>query len=777
MKGCRLLVALVAALTATAILPARAQAPEPLMPAAPAPGEQLLLEADELHYDFDAQTITAVGNVSIARGAAVLDAERVVYDQKSGRLTATGGVRFLEPNGNIITAETVDITDDFRDGFIQSLNVITTDQARFSAESAERRGADLLIFRKGVYTACAACPDNPAKPPLWQIKAARIIHDRSERTVYYRDATLEFFGLPIAYLPVFFHPDPTVTRKTGFLLPTFVGTEAIGYGVTAPFFYNLAPNYDVTFAPTFLSRQGVLMEAQWRHRVNDGTYSVRFSGIRQLDPGAFEQDGESLSGEREWRGSVNTVGEFAINPEWSYGWDAHLTSDRTFNRDYRIDGATAKDLTSTVYLTGISDRNFFDLRGYYFNVQREDTVEDIPGDEDYVHDDQAEQAIVHPVIDHNYIWDTPVLGGEVRFDSNLTSLSRAESDIRHPREPFGSYFAGVAGSYTRTSSRATWRRRFIAPGGQVVTPFSYVQGDANWLYSDVDESGLTSEEVVGRGMPAVGVEYEWPILATLGNSQHVFGPKAQLIARPSEQEAGNLPNEDSQSLVFDDSNLFVYDKFTGYDRQEGGTRANVGFTYTGQFANGFSVDALVGQSYQLAGKNSFALDDHALTGVGSGLESDTSDYVSRVTVNTGANLALTARGRFADEDLNINRGEVNALGTFGRSVGSVGYAYIRESPAAGIFRDRQEINAAASLAVTENWAVLGQVIYDLQYFGDVSHSVGFAYTDECFELSAVYSETPDLYSDLVGDRKVFVRFNLRTLGTSSLTQQLRDDVE
>ena len=107
-----------------------------------------------------------------------------------------------------------------------------------------------MIFRKGVYTACEPCRDNPGKPPLWQIKAARIIHDQAEQTVYYEDARFEFFGVPIAYLPVFFHPDPTVKRKTGFLTPSFMGSRAIGYGVTTPFFWNLAPNYDVTFSPT-----------------------------------------------------------------------------------------------------------------------------------------------------------------------------------------------------------------------------------------------------------------------------------------------------------------------------------------------------------------------------------------------------------------------------------------------------------------------------------------------------------------------------------------------
>jgi LPS-assembly protein len=784
-RGSRVALAGAAAVAAgIPLLPALAQSLSPLIEQGqPAPEQPLLLEADQLVYDFDREIVTAIGNVQIHYGAAYLDATRVIYDQKSGRLVASGGVRMLDPDGNVVTAETADITDDFRDAFVQSINVITTDRGHFSAQTGERRDGNLLIFRKGVYTACAPCLEHPEKPPLWQIKAARIIHDRTARTVYYRDATLEFLGIPIAYVPVFFHPDPTVKRKTGFLTPSFRQTSAIGFGVTTPFFWNLAPDYDVTFSPTYLTEQGLLMETEWRQRLMHGAYSIHLAGIFQHDKDAFVDDnGDPLSGHRDFRGSVRAKGDFAINSRWSYGWDLNATTDRTFNRDYRIADATAQDLTSTVHLTGLSERNFFDMRGYYFNVQREDTEEQLPDDGDpttsdvYVHDDQAEQPLVHPVIDHDYVVGQPVLGGELRFDSNLTSLSRDESDLRHPPAPFDPYYAGVAGDFTRSTSRAAWQRRLIGPFGQVITPFSYLQADLNWVDSDDPAAGLGSDEMIGRAMPAVGIEYEWPFLVTLGSTTHTLGPKAQIIARPNEQHVGDLPNEDSQSLVFDDTTLFALDKFSGYDREEGGTRANVGWVYQGLFPNGASIDAVVGQSYQLAGANSFAMEDQTLTGLGSGLETDASDYVGRVTFNTGTGLALTARARLDDNDFSLNRGELNALGTYEDTVASLGYAYIRESPSAGIFEDRQEVSAAASLAVTDNWSILGSLVYDIDNGSPVTESFGFAYADECLQLSAVYSETPDQYSDLVTGREVFVRLSLRTLGDNKLPSLLDDSV-
>jgi LPS-assembly protein len=330
----------------------------------------------------------------------------------------------------------------------------------------------------------------------------------------------------------------------------------------------------------------------------------------------------------------------------------------------------------------------------------------------------------------------------------------------------------VAGTFTRATSRISWRRRMIAPGGHVITPFGYAQADANWIAADDPTASLASDPLLGRAMPAVGIEYEWPFLATLGSSVHTFGPKAQLIARLNEAHPGALPNEDSQSLVFDDTSLFLWDKFSGYDRQEGGVRANVGFLYQGLFPNGAAIDALVGQSFQLAGENSFALRDHALTGIGSGLETDESDIVARVTVNSGRGIAATARARFDDEDLDVNSAEINAVGAYRGSTAALGYAYYRTSPAAGIFETREELSTAASVEIADNWSILGSLVYDLNSRSSVSRSLGLAYADDCFEISAVYSEITDPYSDLVSERQIFFRLNLRTLASSTFSSQL-----
>ena len=134
----------------------------------------------------------------------------------------------------------------------------------------------------------------------------------------------------------------------------------------------------------------------------------------------------------------------------------------------------------------------------------------------------------------------------------------------------------------------------------------------------------TGDSIVTRAMPAIGLEYHYPFVGVQSWGTQTIEPIGQVIIRPNETNIGKLPNEDSQSLVFDDTNLFKTDKFSGWDRIEGGSRANAGLQYTAQFNRGGNFNVLFGQSYQLFGLNSYSVGDITnTTGLGnSGLGLD-----------------------------------------------------------------------------------------------------------------------------------------------------------
>jgi LPS-assembly protein len=736
-----------------------------------APDGRMLVEADSLVYDIDEDRISAIGNVVIYYGDYTVTGQRIDVNRSTQRVTASGGVEITDAAGNVIRGESLDLTDDLAEGVVEAFELVTEQRVAFTATRASRTGDDVTVFEDGTYLPCVDCNGVRGEQPIWQIRAKRIVHRQGERTITFEDARFEFLGVPIAYVPVLIQPDPTVRRKSGFLIPTPSYDERRGFGVQVPYFHVLAPNMDVTLAPAVYSRQGVLGDVEFRHRLMTGAYSIRVAGLHQANPGEFA----GTSGDKEWRGSVSSEGRFAINPRWTWGWDLAAATDRSFFEDYDRP-EEGDDIVNDVFLTGVNGRNRFDGHLYGFYITQEDSRD--PGAPEQDLDLQEKQPFVHPVIDHQVYADQPILGGELSVTSNFTSLSRASRDVYEFDSDGDGLFGaadgertrlrGAAGNFSRATVDALWRRRFVDSLGQVFTPFVSLRGDL--LFSapaNGDAVGLESDEFGVRAMPTAGLEYSYPILVNSPIGSSVIEPVAQLILRPNEAEVGTFPNEDAQSLVFDSTNLFAYDKFSGFDRMEGGGRLNVGLRYTGQFINGMALTAVAGQSLHLFGENSFNRDNSYETGTESGLDSDASDYVASVSLDTGRGLFLNGAGRFDNASGAPNRLEAQVIGLAGPVTGMFTYAFIREQPDLGIEEDRTEVQAAASLRLNERWRLFGGTRYDIENDTFVRNALGLAYDDEAFSFSVSYSEDKTRSTGESVDRTVYFRIGLRTLGEAN----------
>jgi LPS-assembly protein len=757
--------------------------PRPAPPPRAANDGQMLVQAVEVDYDYNNSRVSAVGNVQMFYNGTSVEADKVIYDQKTKRLHAEGNIRMTDADGKITYANIMDLSDDYRDGFVDSLRVDTADATRMAATRADRSSGNYTVFENGVYTACAPCKDDPKKPPLWQVKGARIIHDQTEKMLYFENAQLEFFGVPMAYLPYFSTPDPTVKRKTGFLMPAFSSASGYGYGIETPFYWAIAPDYDATFNPRFTTRQGVLFQAEFRQRLINGSYQIRAYGIDQLDPGAFA----GLPGDRTFRGGIDTKGQFALNDKWVWGWDGVLLSDFYFFQDYRLAqyrdplGAFLSlptEAISQLYLTGVGNRSFFDVRTIYYLSYS---------------GNQSQVPVIHPVLDYSNVINRNILGGEFSYKTNFTSLTR-ETAAFDPittlantnglcttasadplaRLPTQCLLRGMPGTYTRLTGEADWRRSFTDPFGQIWTPFASIRADAIDA-SISNQPGVSNFLPVGdtqalRVMPTVGLEYRYPFINVQPWGTTTIEPIAQVIIRPNETYAGKLPNEDAQSLVFDTSNLFSVDKFSGYDRVEGGGRANVGVRATTQFDRGGSVTAVFGQSYQLFGLNSFAVADVTNTGVDSGLATPKSDYVGSINYSPNRTYTFSVRSRFDQATVNVQRFEAEARANFDRWSVSMMYGNYAPQPEIGYLTRREGLLGSASVKVAANWVVSGSARWDLVANQINQYIVGAGYVDDCFVLAANYvtsynystATTPPVLS-----HAFMLQIGLRTLATTA----------
>ena len=752
--------------------------------------KQMLVQANEVAYDYTNNRVAAVGNVQIYYGGSTLEANRVVYDQKTKRLHAEGNVRLTEEDGKVTYGEIMDLSDDYRDGFVDSLRLDAPDQTRMAASRAERSSGNFTVFHNGVYTACAPCKDDPKKPPLWQVKAARIIHDQTEKMIYFEDARIEFFGRPLAWLPYFSAPDPTVKRKTGFLMPSISTSSVYGGAIEVPYYWALAPDYDATFAPMITTKQGPLLQGEFRQRLINGAYSIRAAGIYQLDKDYFiRSDGSTTPGYRDFRGSLESSGLFALNNKWVWGWDGVLLSDKTFFQDYnpRLSRYRTTDplqnphteAISQAFLTGKGNRSYFEARSiYYFGFSEADSQNQIP--------------VIHPVIDYNYTFDRPILGGELGYRLNFTSLTRQDANfdaITQSALNNGSctqtadpaikttancLLRGVPGTYTRFSAETHWRRRVTDQFGQVFTPFASVRVDAGSMQIK-NQPGVanyieTGDDNLVRAMPTVGLEYRYPFINIQSWGTQTIEPIAQVIIRPNEQQIGRWPTEDAQSLVFDDSNLFRVDKFSGWDRVEGGSRANYGMQYTAQVNQGGFVNVLFGQSYNLFGQNSFALGGTTNTGLDSGLDTTRSDYVARVSYQPNSTYMFTSRFRFNNDSFEVQRTELEGRVNFDRWSGALLYGNYAAQPELGFLDRRQGILGTGQVKLDANWVLLGSARYDINAGKFDQTRVGVGYVDDCLILGLNYITNYTYSGNVQANHTVMLQLSLRTLGGTSVGQ-------
>jgi LPS-assembly protein len=527
-----------------------------------------------------------------------------------------------------------------------------------------------------------------------------------------------------------------------------------------------------------------LLRGEWRQRFEDGELTIRGAAIDQLNKDKFIVNGVETPGFRDFRGSIESSGRFNLSPQWTWGFDAVGLTDQTFFQDYKIIPLQNKavdpilnymtEAISQIYLTGRGDRSYFDMRAiHYYGLSTADVQGTLPN--------------VLPVIDYAHTFDQPVFGGELSTKMNFTNINRQTASFDaisasasnlglcnvNSADPAQKTAAncllrGVPGDYARVSAEVNWRYRYIDPLGQVFIPFASLRGDAAALAID-NQPGVsnyidTGDSTVTRAMPTVGLEYRYPFIGVTNWGTQTIEPIAQLIVRPNETAIGKLPNEDAQSLIFDDTNLFKVDKFSGWDRVEGGGRANAGLQYTAQFNRGGNLNMLFGESYQLFGLNSFTVADATNTGLGSGLDTTRSDYVARVQFQPNQIYSFTSRFRFDHDDFSVQRLELEARANFDRWNLSVLYGDYAAQPQLGFLTRRDGVLTSGAYKVSENWVVNGGIRYDIQNGKPSQTRLGLGYIDDCFIMSFQYYADYTFAGSLTSSQTYMVQLSLRTLG-------------
>jgi LPS-assembly protein len=681
-------------------------APDGANSAAPVEGP-IAFEADEVEYNDNAQTVTAKGSVVLRREDQSVRADTVTWNRDTGQIVATGNIRLIDADGNQLFTDRVELTDELKTGAMENLLLALREGGRLAASSGKRIANGDVVLTHASYTACEVEDDDGCpKQPTWRITAAQVVYQQDKKSVRFRGARLELFGIRLMPLPGLLVA--TDGRPiSGPLIPDLRLSASNGVEISESWYQRLSDNRDITATAYVYTKAPPMISGQYRALTEKGAYQITGYATQSR---LISVSGQPTTGSsNEFRGYVYANGKFQLSPTWSVTASIRRATDRTFLRRYDI--SRDDRLRSLVDVERIDDNSYLSIAGWATQTMR-------------VGDSQGQVPLALPAIDYRRRMTDPLVGGRLELQLNSLAILRTSGQDTQRA------FAG-----------ARWDLQRITGLGQVVTLTGLVRGD---LYHS-DENDLTTTAMYRglpgwqtRGIATAAIDVQWPLAGNVFGGTQVLTPRIQVVASPSIRNLA-VPNEDSRAVDLEDSNLFALNRFPGYDRVEDGVRFTYGLDW--QFeAPRWKIKTTIGQSYRLT-------NEPALLPDGTGLSSRTSDIVGRTEVYYRGFLKVTHRFRLDKDSFAVRRNEFDATIGDNKTYAEIGYVRLnRDILSIEDLQDREEMRVAGRVAFKKYWSLFGSAVVNLtdrqedpsnlsDGFQPLRTRLGVAYQDDCLELA------------------------------------------
>jgi LPS-assembly protein len=691
-------------------------APPAPVPTAPAPtGAPASLSADQVTYDRERRLLVASGNVEVLYQGRVLRAARITYDEAADEIRAEGPLVLTDPEGGVLIADSAALTPDLAEGLISSARLLIAGRMQLATTEARRSGGRYETLQRTIASSCTICAENPT--PTWAIRASRVIQDEVAQRIYFENARLEMFGVPVGFLPRLSIPSPGVERASGFLAPSFAQSEIYGFGVKLPYYNVLGPSADVTIAPFITTSGGVLLETEYRRRFTNGGFDLW--GVIAATDGLNEEGGRDGGA---GRGAFTAVGAFRLPYGFVGDFDLAGASDDSFLTQY--DYSDTDLLTSTARLHRSRPNDYLELGTVAFQSLVED-------------DDSVDVPFVLPEFSYRRIDEAPLIGGRFAIDLNSLGILRR-----------------VGSNSMRAGGILDWQRDWSLPYGLRASTTAATLVDVYQIWDNPEiEDGINFQAA-----PTASVELRWPLVRHAGRADHVIEPIAQIVYSETMRDQSDFPNEDSRLPEFDVTNLFSLNRFPGLDRVETGLRANLGVSYTRYDQAGWSLGLTLGRVLRSDDQDDFP--------AGTGLTGRWSDYVGALSLGFGWGLDVVNRSLF-DSDFNFRRNEF-AL-AYGGERGDLraAYVYLAEddsNPILGVQPETNELALDARVRVHPNWELRGLWRYDAVTNSNLRAGVGVTYGNECAEFDLSVSRRYTSSSNVPPSTSIGFSLRLAGLG-------------
>ncbi|UJW85732.1 LPS-assembly protein LptD [Devosia sp. SL43] len=696
------------------------------------------VEASTLTFEAATGIIIANGDVVLTQGGYTVTGDSLVYNRRTNEVRFTGAVTIRDPSGNIAETTDLEVTGGMKQMFLQSLVITTYDGARITADSADYDAAVQTILMNATYAPCGDCIDDEGRRIGWSMSAARIVYSKEDGSVYLDQPSLALLGIPVAWLPFLWLPDTSDSALAKVPRPTLSYGEETGVALGFSYTAYSSRWTDIILTPTLMSRQGLLMGAEWVQRFDRGSFQIKASGLYQFDPSAFA----GTVGDLAWRGAVQTSGSFTPIDDWKVGWSYTAFTDAAYLVDYSL--TTAKSSVNEVYATHLTDDTFIDARVQQFNLLGDVTAAS-----------QGQQGQAVPTVRFEHMKDIGPGLGRIEISGRLLGVRR-EFDATTTANGVP-YVFGYSGYKQHASFQAGWQNQYIA-GGFVATP--YLGGRAEVAYYDGTSAIGPGETTLWSATPIAAMDVRFPMAASDGSTVHLVEPIGQLVYRGSDTSLVGITNDDAQSFVFDDTNLFSYNRFSGSDRQETGLRANIGGRYQANFADGSYIELIAGQSFQLAGVNAFATADHAQTAVGAGLSASTSYAVLGAYGSFIPGIKAGGKLQVDTSTMTVARAGLGVTYSDEGYSAKLDYNFIAANAAVGTLTDQHEVGVEVGIPVADYWTIKARTYWDLTANSYLLVGGGLQYDDGYLVFGVDASRTGPTHTS-PDDTRVTATFRIK----------------
>ncbi len=743
----------------------------------------IYLEADELENDEVNNIIIANGSVEGRYQDKTIRADKIRYDVNTGQVFAIGNVILMNADGSSQYADKLELSDELEAGTATNFLARFPTGGQLASAFAARKTDTGIELYNAYYTACEACKvKGKTTKPTWRLKARKVSQDKDSKSIRYRDAVFEFKGIPVFYSPYLAHPDPSVGRASGLLMP-FIGVSGSkGFNVRTPYYFALSDYSELTVTPRVFQNVNPVLGAVYRRKFYSGEFNFEGSftrasffdnkGDKFSDLDFFRDPSESLKG-KKWRSHFFTDGLFNINEQWKWGFQAgYATDDNYLNRydfdeirpEFGLYEADNRRLMQQLFVTGQNDSFRFSTSAFGNVSLRTRVVRNIENANPLLNsfneilvnrEDDSTLPIIAPKVELSKYFNDPIVGGRLKLSGDATMLTRE-----------------IGTDYTRATAGIDWQKTLVAPAGIEVKPFA--MGRFDYFNLEAEDANLTVAQQqsfdFSRSLGQVGVDIRWPFLKAGTNVNWILEPRVQVTQNFGNGKRsnflltdtnGNIVElfQDSLAIDLDQALIWNPNKTTGFDLWQKGFRADIGASIIADWGQYSRANLFVGQSFH----GDEDLDVFETT---SGLSGNDSDIVGQLEVNLGKRFSTSTRVRYNSDNDAFRRLDTSFSYRGDRISANTRYYRLDNQTALSLPSDvpSEEISGAVSVKLFDNWSTRYSLFRDLDKKITRRQDLSLIFNDNCTRIEFIYTQEENDLGLVKKSDGFGIRISLLTLG-------------